>query len=210
MVKVYKSRIIPVLKHIKGRDVLDIGCCGMGENDQVGGVDFIHGKLVNAGHKVIGLDINKEGVINLNKKGFNVVCHDAQKPYYLEKKFDTIVSEENIEHISNLKTYLENVKSHLKEDGIFVLSTPNAFCFDFILQHIIFGRQRANLYHTHYHNINTIKYLLESNGFEVTHHEFCHGITKAMNFNSKIVKLIVPFLPNRFGRTLIVVAKLYK
>lgn len=207
MVKIYTSRIIPALKHIKGPDVLDIGCVGMGDNDVLGGLDFIFGELHKQHPNVVGLDINKEGATKLVKQGFNVVVQDAQEPYDLKQKFDTIVSEENIEHISNLKTYLENVRIHIKEGGRFVMSTPNAMCLDFIIQTFIFGKPRVNPHHTHVHTLETITYLLKIHGLRVVHHEYVQAISPGMNLNAKIMKWFVKWFPQRFGRTIILVAE---
>lgn len=206
MVKTYPSRIMPALKHIKGPKVLDIGCVGMGKNDVLGGLDFIFGELSKK-YEVTGLDINKEGADKMNKEGYKVVAQDAQEPYDLNQKFDTVVSEENIEHIANLKTYLDNIRKHLKDDGVLVLSTPNSSCLDFMLQMFLFGKPQVNHYHTHVHTLETITYLLESNGFKVTHHEYIQAVEKGMNFNSKIIGFIIRFFPARFGRTMILVAK---
>lgn len=207
MVKVFPSRIIPVLRYVKGPDVLDIGCVGMGENDQMGGVDFIFGELHKAHLNVIGLDIDDDGAKRMNKQGYKVIVHDAQQKYNLKQKFDTVVSEENIEHIANLKTYLDNVKRHMKKDGLFVLSTPNASCFDFMIQTWLFGKPQVNQHHTHVHTLDTITYLLESNGFKIMTYEYIQGITTAMNFNAQILKYLLPLIPNRMARTLVVVAK---
>lgn len=207
MVKVYPSRIVRVLPHIKGPDILDIGCVGMGDNDTLGGVNFIFGELVKAHPTVIGLDINKEGAKFMANQGYTVMVQDAQEPYDLDKKFDTVVTEENIEHISNLKTYLDNIRKHLKPNGKLVLTTPNAMCLDFMLQTFFFGAPRVNHYHTHYHTLETIKYLLESNGFKVLSHECFQSIEKGMNFNAKVMGFLVRFFPAHFGRTILLTAE---
>jgi 2-polyprenyl-3-methyl-5-hydroxy-6-metoxy-1,4-benzoquinol methylase len=192
MVKIYRSRVIPALKHINGPDILDIGCVGMGDNDVYGGLDFIFGQLRAQHQNVIGIDINKAG---------------AQEPYDLGRKFDTVVSEENIEHISDLKTYLENVRKHLKPGGRFVMSTPNAMCLDFIMQSFIWGKPRVNHYHTHVHTLETITYLLKVHGLNVVHHEYVQAIGPGANLNARIMKWIVRWFPARFARTIILVAE---
>lgn len=47
--------------------------------------------------------------------------------FQIDKKFDTIVSTEFVEHITReeFEPFLENVKKHLKETGVFIGSTPN-------------------------------------------------------------------------------------
>ena len=205
--KIYKNRVEPTLKYAYG-DILEIGCVGMGVNDVVGGEDFIHEALIERANSVTGLDIDKNGVDELNTKGFDVVCQDAQEPYDLGKDFDVIIAEENIEHISNLKTYLGNVYKHLRPDGSFIVTTPNAQCFDFFFQTLVFGKPRVNKFHTHYHSVDTLVYLLESNGFSVDKVMVYQAINPSTtNFLGKIAWLFLRLLPNCFGRTIMVIAK---
>ena len=61
-----KTRFRPLLPHIKGK-VLDICCVGMGDNDMMGGCDFMHGQL-----KKLRPDIDLYGVdmnVAINIKG---------------------------------------------------------------------------------------------------------------------------------------------
>jgi len=208
MTKIYKSRIIPVLPHVKGHKILDIGCVGMGDNDVMGGEDFMFGYLVDKGYDVLGLDINADGLKKFKTRGYKAVCFDAQEPYDLKQKFDTIIAEENIEHISNLKTYLDNVKNHLNPNGIFIVTTPNAQCLDWIFSMFVFRKPRTNPCHTHMHSLETFKYLLESNGFKVIHNEYLQANPDYLNLNGKIMAQIVRFFPARFGRNMLIVAEL--
>ena len=207
MVNIYESRIIPALKQIKGNNILDIGCVGMGKNDVIGGCDFIFGELSLKYENVIGMDINKKGAEKLIGRGFKVIIQDAQEPYDLNMKFDTIVSEENIEHIANLKTYLENIRNHLNVGGRLVLSTPNACFLDFMIHMFIWRKPRVNQYHTHVHTLDTITYLLNMHGFNVIYYEYLQAIPKKMNINQRICKWIVRWFPERFGRTILLVAE---
>ena len=205
--KILKHRWDPVLPYING-DVLDIGCVGMGSNDVYGGEDFIHDKIKKRANFLLGLDINSEGVEMMKSKGFNMICQDAQEHFNLNRKFDIVLSEENIEHISNLKTYLENVRNHLEEEGLFLITTPNILCIDFIIHRFLFKKPRANPTHTHYHIEDTIKCLLESNGFEVVKIEKFQAINwKIQNIGGKIMWFFARIFPERFGRNMIIVAK---
>nr|MBA4405418.1 hypothetical protein [Nanoarchaeum sp.] len=205
--KIYRNRAALTLKYARG-DILEIGCVGMGENDVFGGHDFIFARLKKKANKLVGIDINEQGVKELVSQGFDVKTQDAQEKYNLKQKFDTVISEENIEHISNLKTYLDNVHAHLKDDGLFLVTTPNAMCLDFMLQTLIWRKPRVNQYHTHYHTTDTIKYLLESNGFKVVKIKIIHAINwKSTNLGGKIMWFLLRLFPSRLGRTIFVIAK---
>lgn len=197
----YKNRAEVFIKYVKG-SVLDIGCTGRTE------YGFIHKELSKKADKLIGIDINEEGIKQLNKQGFNAILQDAQEPYNLNQKFDVIVSGENIEHISNLKTYLENIHRHLKEDGILLLTTPNAVSSHYIINTFVFGRPRASVYHTHCHSIDTIKYLLTKYKFKIKELKvICLIDWKAINLKEKLFELSKMLFPKVFGKTIFIVVK---
>lgn len=205
--KLYKNRVDVTLKYIKGK-VLDIGCIGMGENDTYGGKDFLHGKIKGGGFNISGLDINKRGVEKLNKLGFSIIIQDAQKPYNLNTKFDTIISEENIEHIEDLKVYLKNIHNHLKKNGRLILTTPNAMALEFMIQTFFLKHPKVNPNHTHWHSTTTIKYLLEKNGFKVEEMFIVHSLDlKGSNIFGKLMWLILRLVPTFLGRTIVVIAR---
>ena len=76
------------------------------------------------------------------------------------------------------------------------------------MQTLLFGKPRVNKYHTHVHTIDTISYLLESNGFKIIHMEIIQPFN--LSKTNILGKLYYPFsfiLPNKFGRTIVVIAK---
>jgi len=130
--KIVKNRAEPILHLVKGKDVLEIGCVGMGKHDTIGGKNFIAGYVMPISRKWVGVDINEKGVYELCKKGFNALVIDVEKPFDLGQKFDVILAEEVLEHLSDLPTFFENVKKHLKENGLFIITTPKPY-FSFLL-----------------------------------------------------------------------------
>lgn len=205
--KFYRNRFKPTLPYIKGK-ILEIGCVGMGENDILGGKDFLFGYLNKISSYVTGIDINKKGIKNLYIKGCDVLCRDAQEVYNLNERFDTIISEENIEHISNLKTYLQNVKNHLKKNGTFILTTPNMASADFMLHNLIRGTPFVNHHHTHYHSVETIQYLLKTHGFRIIKVDvFTACRFFGQNIFGKLRYIFMHFPPSKLGRTIMVVCK---
>ena len=102
-----------ILPYIKDKDVLDLGCVNHDsklKDDPL----WVHGFL-NKNCDVLGVDILWEGIKDLFKDGYNVVCGDAEN-INLEKKFDVIVAGELIEHLSNQGLFLNNCRRHLKEE----------------------------------------------------------------------------------------------
>jgi len=94
-----------LLKHIKNKNVLDLG------NSWGDFKELI--QLHASSYK--GLDIEKGAYYQ----------KDLNKKFDLKKKFDVIVAGEFIEHLENTGTFLKNVGRHLKKNGVFFLTTPN-------------------------------------------------------------------------------------
>jgi len=210
--KRYKNtsfRFTPLIPFVRGR-VLDVCCVGMGANDIMGGHDFMHGKLkkIKPDIELYGIDIDKEGVEKLNQHGFNVIHQDVQKEFNLKMKFDTILCEEGIEHLDDLKGFLKNMHDHLKDNGLFLLTTPNIIGLHVFLGVLLHGQPRKNPYHTHYHTRDSITYLLESNGFEILNIDwFSPTNLKATNFNARVNSWLTAILPHRWGKHIWVVTR---
>jgi len=203
--KIVSSRIDPIIELIKGKKVLDIGCVGLGGTDTYGGINWIHGKMVKVAKKCVGLDIQKEEVEKLREKGFDTRIQNIEEPFDLGEKFDVVVAEEVIEHLSNLGIFLDNIKKHLDVGGLFIISTPNPHGYEFFLSILLLGRTLANPRHTHWQSADTLKHLLESNGFELIHCFFVEG--KSPIFMRKVIQYLFSWLPQRFARDGIYIAK---
>lgn len=106
------------LDFAKNKDVLDIAC-GMGYGTYL---------LSKEANQVFGLDVSKDVVDyamrNYSSKNVIFIVGNAQN-FNIKQQFDLIVSFETIEHIPNPSDFLKNVSNHLKDDGIFIISTPN-------------------------------------------------------------------------------------
>lgn len=108
------------VKYIKNQDyVLDIAC-GSGY-----GTKYIFDKVTR---NIIGADLS-EKVIQYNKTKYSDIefqVQDATKTTFDENKFNVILSMETFEHIpiKLLENYLNEMKRILKDDGIFICTTP--------------------------------------------------------------------------------------
>lgn len=108
---------------VKDKLVLDIAC-GSGY-----GTDYLAGR---GAKEIIGADINEKSIRRnqayYHKTNLKFQTADALKLPFENNKFDLIVSLETIEHFSadHQKTFLTELKRVLKEEGLLVISTPNA------------------------------------------------------------------------------------
>jgi len=104
---------------------------------------------------------------------------DLNKPFDLERKFDIIVAGELIEHLENRGVFLENVKKHLKDNGIFFLTTPNPTSFRFFVYGLI-NREPDFEGHIKYFTYDALKLILEKY-FRVEKMGFNHYTTNNPN-----------------------------
>ena len=106
---------------VKDKIVLDLAC---GE----GYGSFL---MADTAKKVVGVDIDKETIehalLKYRKDNLEFVAGSMTDiPLPGEKLFDVIICFEAIEHIKEQEQLIEEVKRLLRDDGIFIISTPNA------------------------------------------------------------------------------------
>jgi len=108
---------------VKDKIVLDIAC-GSGY-----GTDYLAGR---GAKEIIGADINEASIRRnqayYHKTNLRFQTADALKLPFENNKFDLIISLETIEHfpVDKQDAFLKELKRVLKQDGLVVLSTPNA------------------------------------------------------------------------------------
>ena len=85
--------------------------------------------MLDAGaKKVVGIDNSAEAIEyckkNYKKDNLEFKTEECEK-INLDTIFDVVVSYETIEHLKNQSHFVSEVKRLLKDDGIFIVSTPN-------------------------------------------------------------------------------------
>ncbi|AKB69181.1 methyltransferase domain-containing protein [Methanosarcina mazei] len=86
--------------------------------------------LAKEANFVVGVDIDENAVKHASQKyqaeNLNFVKGSiCEIPIKGEKEFDVIISFEAIEHIEEQEAFLSEVKRLLKDDGLFIVSSPN-------------------------------------------------------------------------------------
>ncbi|MEW6040507.1 MAG: methyltransferase domain-containing protein [Elusimicrobiota bacterium] len=109
---------------VNGKKVLDLACGeGYGSN-----------MLAEVAESVVGIDIDemsiKHAVLKYVKGNLKFIKGSITEiPVKGEKIFDVIICFEALEHIEEHYELMKEIKRLLKDDGIFIVSTPNKFIY---------------------------------------------------------------------------------
>ncbi len=160
-----KSKLI--VDVCRGKDVLDIGCIDHSYTTALElGEEWLHRKITQSSKSTIGLDILKADAEVLNGLGYNIVVGDAER-FSIGRTFDAIVGGDIIEHLSNIGLFLDCVRMHMHAESQFIVTTPNPFNFEQVMQ-AVFNRQVVvNKQHTVWLDPVVMWQLLNRHGFAI-------------------------------------------
>lgn len=108
-------------RFVEDKSVLDVGC----------GTGYGIYALSNKASKTVGIDIWKEGIYYCHQQYSEKTLFLTTSGFHLpfrDNSFDLAVSFQVIEHINPdmVINYLEEIKRVLKNNGLFIVSTPNS------------------------------------------------------------------------------------
>lgn len=183
-----KNQIEWICDKCRGKDVLDVGCCGLtiNKNKPV----LLHGELKKVTKELVGIDIDGGGVARMVGDGFNVLRMDAEsfKLYY---SFDVVFAGRMFEHLSNPGLFLDGARRHLTARGALVLTFPRP----------VLLTNRGG-WHTRTYDFYTLRNLLKRHGFvDVKEHYLTPGSRTLKGRLFNLVLRIVPALSNTVGVT---------
>ncbi len=166
---------VDLVKKLSGKDqgnILDLGC-GTG--------DFL-GAMEKYGWKTLGLEPD-EGARAIAMEKNNVHTKETQELFQLEpNSFDMVSMWHVLEHVHELHSYLEQIRSILKNDGNLIIAVPNYQSLD--AQHY---QDKWAAYdvprHLYHFSPLSMEKLLEKNGFRMKK-------MKHMPFDSFYVSLL--------------------
>lgn len=163
------SYVEEICKRIKGKNVLDIGCCSSFSKNLL----KRHSFYKNAAKTIVGVDYNK-ALIKEAKDRLNTDIYycdltnreDVQKIIDQFGTFNHIICTDVIEHVGNLTALLDNIALMMNEDGILHLTTPNMRSPRWI--HLAStNKWKVNIDHICWLEIFTLKILLKRSGLVV-------------------------------------------
>jgi 2-polyprenyl-3-methyl-5-hydroxy-6-metoxy-1,4-benzoquinol methylase len=148
----------------------------------------------NKGINYLGIEIDKEAYEKSRKLGLNTLNSDFKIMEEIEESFDVILLWEVIEHLQDLKKFIELAYSKLNKNGKIILSTPN---YNKIYNYP--HREKDRLYqdappiHLNFFTKESIKNVFELNNFKncrVKIKKFPYLQYKALSFYKNIIKAI--------------------
>lgn len=121
---------------VKDKSIVHFGCVDhlplITQRRQSG--NWLHEVLEQSATRVVGIDINEEGIAYMNREGFeayvsNVVTEDIPAPVRT-KRWDYLLAGEVLEHIGNPVEFLANIRQKYGAvtDRI-VITVPNALSY---------------------------------------------------------------------------------
>lgn len=154
------SRFNIIEPYIQGKKVLDIGCV----DSRPGEVrkyesSGLHRFVLSHAASVVGVDIDEAGVEEMRAKGYNIICGNVET-MRLNEKFDCIVAGEIIEHLDNVGLFLATMREHLADNGVLIITTPNAFSFTNTVRIFKSNRVKVHPDHTCWYDPITLTQLI--------------------------------------------------
>ncbi len=155
-----KRRLYAIKKHLKG-DILDVGC---------GSADVV--KFLKSGQRYVGIEQDKNFVLELSRRhdAGQFFCRNLETDSFgFQFKFDTVLLLAVIEHLSDPKNALNEIKSRLKENGAIVITTLTPFANKLYRIGARFGlfSEAAVVGHKKIYDYEGMKNLLESSDLKI-------------------------------------------
>ena len=163
-----------VIKYHNGTKILDIGC-----GDSY--LDYQLIEKIEGIDKVYGIDIYTENEINDNKY---IVVNDYKK--LKNKKFDTILMFDVLEHVENDEDFLnKTVMPLMKDNGRIIMTVP--------AYQSLFSNHDKELKHHRRYNIKMFRDICDKSKFKIINYHYFYAslvpirlISKLLNKDNKV------------------------
>ena len=134
----------------------------------------LHKKIREKAGRTLGVDYLPEEVEKLKRRGYEVVTGNVEK-LDLGRQFDVVVAGNIIEHLSSPGLFLDSVRKHLKEDGIFLLTTDNCYGLRSLKGIILKDKIRPHEEHALAFEEEVLRHLLSRHGFKIADFYYYNG-----------------------------------
>jgi SAM-dependent methyltransferase len=131
----YPERIVPdeaphgiVAIHLKRYEFARPFCVGKEVLDAACGVGYGTAALSTSAKRAVGADVDPDAIAYAREHyaadNVEFVVADLLDTPFADASFDVVASFETIEHLREPATFVEHVTRVLRDDGVFVVSTP--------------------------------------------------------------------------------------
>jgi len=174
------------------KSVLHLGCADypFGKEQYRNG-NLLHHKIANVTDDLVGVDLSTEGVAWLASLGYkNLLVGNVERLNELEikRQFEVIVAGELLEHLSNPGMFLSNVKPLIADDGILIITVPNAHAIKSFVRVLLFRKELIHPDHVYYFSQATIGHLCKRYGLKIK--ETFYYVTTPLNIAKRFIFLI--------------------
>jgi len=203
-----KTRDEVLLEYCKGKKVLHIGATDSPYTEQKFSDNLLlHTKIQKNASELLGIDIDKDSIDFLSKKGINnIIEFNMNNLKELNFEPDVIIFGETIEHLMNQEVALSILKKSMNKDTRLLVSTPNAMWLNKIIDTFT-SQENQHTDHKMIFSYATVKNLFEANGFVLEDVYFTFLNRKREGITKKLKKYFCKIFQG-FSETIIVVAKL--
>lgn len=201
-----------ILEACRGKKILHIGATdwpNTREKFQDG--SLLHTKIMKVAQEVLGIDMSDEGIEILKESWIsNIVNKNINIPLSIDFSPDVILFGETIEHVMNMQTIFDGLKTLMTESTKLIISTPNSQ-YSVISALALLGKEMVHYDHNVIFSMGTLSQLIEKNGLKIDDYFFTYisrasnGLAfRSMHFLSKLIGYILPWK----GETLLFVTSL--
>jgi SAM-dependent methyltransferase len=165
------DRVALLLDFSRGRRVVHVGFVDERRIEtKLDAGKWLHERLGAVADSIVGLDLAEDGVEWAKEQGFEAYAVDAQSPKAVAalalEPADVVVAGEIIEHLEAPGPFLRAMRVLLKDHGLLVVTTPNAYrLLNFLAP--ASGSELIHPDHTAWHSPHTLRNLLVRSGWEV-------------------------------------------
>ena len=152
----FAKRLELIEKHCQGRNLLDIGC-GPGTFLKV---------AAERNWNTIGIEVNASSVASCHAAGLKAICGTFPHAELTGKRFDAIVLNDVIEHLTEPRQALETIREMLAPRGVLFMSTPDVGSMVSRLSGVRWLHLKP-IEHLTYFDRRTLRRTLNETGFEI-------------------------------------------
>jgi 2-polyprenyl-3-methyl-5-hydroxy-6-metoxy-1,4-benzoquinol methylase len=175
-VRVYEATEIPLVLDrqgylsalARGKSVLHIGCTDYPITEQrIERNQLLHARLQETASYLLGIDISKEGLEAMRKRGYSNVVEMNAEDLCVDRQFDLILAGDTLEHVSNPGLFVQGAARVLSDHGELVIAVPSAFSFN-VLRLWLEGTELTHKEHISFHSPKTLAELCSRFGLVPT------------------------------------------